>query len=237
MNDRDATSGSAGLVPAETAEDVSADDVSSGDVSSEDVSPDDVLPEDLQPALADHEDYVFPNNNRRRIPGYLYLGVAVVLVVLYLAFRDSPYVNGGYLFAAVLLGAFGAYSIVSGWNLDVDERDALVASVDRVGFPVGHASAQMGWRGLLSRPTWRILLYSADEPPSKRGFVLVDGVDGEVVEALVEDNPEDWSEFADDPDDPEAAEPAAISAGDEADETDDTGNPADPGRTPGSGTV
>ena len=27
-----------------------------------------------------------------------------------------------------------------------------------VGFPVGHASAQMGWRGLRSRPTWRILL-------------------------------------------------------------------------------
>ncbi|MFV0525719.1 MAG: hypothetical protein ACK5RL_14610 [Acidimicrobiales bacterium] len=179
MNDRDATAGSAEPVPAESAPDV--------------------LPEDLQPALADHEDYIFPNNNRRRIPGYLYLGVALALVVLYLAYRDSPYVNGGYLFAAVLLGGFGAYSIASGWNLDVDEREALVASVARVGFPVGHASAQMGWRGLLSRPTWRILLYSADEPPSKRGFVLVDGVDGEVVEALVEDNPEDWSEFDDEP--------------------------------------
>ncbi|MEZ5342343.1 MAG: hypothetical protein R2706_13120 [Acidimicrobiales bacterium] len=31
----------------------------------------DALPDDLQPQLADHEDYLFPNNNRRRIPGVL----------------------------------------------------------------------------------------------------------------------------------------------------------------------
>ncbi|MEM8925106.1 MAG: hypothetical protein AAGD35_16495 [Actinomycetota bacterium] len=154
----------------------------------------DELPEDLQPHLVDPEDYVFPNNNRRRIPGYLYLLVAVGLVVLVLLASDSPFVNGGLLGAAVLLGVFGLYSIASGWNLDVDERDALVAAIDEVGFPVGHASAQMGWRGLLSRPTWRILLYSADEPPTKRGFVLVDGVDASVVTAIVEDNPEDWTE-------------------------------------------
>ena len=48
---------------------------------------------------------------------------------------------------------------------------------------------------LRSRPTWRILLYSAEEPPEKRGFVLVDGVDGEIVEQVVEANPEDWSDL------------------------------------------
>ena len=97
-----------------------------------------------------------------------------------------------------MLVAFGAYQLVAGWNLDVDERAALVAATREVGFPVGHASAQMGWRGLLSRPTWRILLYSAEEPPQKRGFVMVDGVDGEVLDTIVEENPEDWSELAPD---------------------------------------
>ena len=155
----------------------------------------DQLPEDLQPHLVDPEDYVFPNNNRRRVPGYLYLVVAVGLMVLYLLWGESDFVNAGYVAAAAILGVVGAYCIVSGWNLDVDERDALVAAIAEVGFPVGHASAQMGWRGLLSRPTWRILLYSADEPPSKRGFVLVDGVDASIVESFVEDNPEDWSNF------------------------------------------
>ena len=79
----------------------------------------------------------------------------------------------------------------------MDERDALVAAVREVGFPVGHASAQMGWRGVLSRPTWRILLYSAEDPPTQRGLVLVDGVDGQVLEWFVEDNPEDWSQYDD----------------------------------------
>ncbi len=153
----------------------------------------DELPEDLQPHLVDPEDYVFPNNNRRRVPGYLYLAIAAALVVLYLVRGDGVFVNQGLLGAAAILAIVGAYSIISGWNLNVDERDALVAAVGTVGFPVGHASAQMSWRGLLSRPTWRVLLYSAEEPPDKRGFALVDGVDGSVVDSFVEDNPEDWS--------------------------------------------
>ncbi len=157
----------------------------------------DSLPADLQPDLADHEDYLFPNNNRRRIPGYLYIGIAGVLLAVYLTRGEGVLVNRGTLAGAIILALVGIYSIVAGWNLEVDERDALVASSRDVGFPVGHASAQLGWRGLLSRPTWRILLYSADNPPTKRGLVLVDGVNGEIVERFVEDNPEDWSEYQD----------------------------------------
>lgn len=155
----------------------------------------DLLPEDLQPDLVDPEDYVFPNNNRRRVPGYLYLAIAAGLALLVLARGDAVLVNRGLLGAAAILAVIGGYSIVAGWDLDIDERDALVAAIAAVGFPVGHASAQMGWRGLLSRPTWRVLLYSAEEPPDRRGFALVDGVDGRVIESFVETNPEDWSEL------------------------------------------
>jgi hypothetical protein len=154
----------------------------------------DELPDDLD-AAGYVGPYLFPNNNRRRIPGYLYLATAAACVAVWALVDDSPYVNGGYLLAAALLTVVGGYSLVSGWNLEVDEQDALVAATRAVGFPVGHASAQMGWRGLLSRPTWRILLYSADTPPAKRGLVLVDGVDGEIVQHFVEENPEDWSEL------------------------------------------
>ncbi len=59
--------------------------------------------------------------------------------------------------------------------------------------PVGHASAQMAWRGLRSRPTWRVLVYSNESPPERRGLVFVDGVDGSVVASHAEANPEDWS--------------------------------------------
>jgi hypothetical protein len=163
-------------------------------LSEEDVR--DALPEDLD-ASGYVGPYLFPNNSRRRVPGVIYLVLAVVCLGLWLTHRTGPQiiVNDGFLAAAIGLALFGTYSIVTGWDLKVDERDALVESVKQVGFPVGHASAQMGWRGLLSRPTWRILLYSAEDPPLQRGLVLVDGVDGRVLEWFVEDNPEDWSQY------------------------------------------
>jgi hypothetical protein len=175
-------------------------DTPDGDVPhTEPLSEDDVrdaLPEDLD-ASGYVGPYLFPNNSRRRVPGVIYLVLAVVCLGLWVTHRGGAQiiVNDGFLVAAIGLALFGTYSIVTGWDLKVDERDALVESVKQVGFPVGHASAQMGWRGLLSRPTWRILLYSAEDPPLQRGLVLVDGVDGRVLEWFVEDNPEDWSQY------------------------------------------
>jgi hypothetical protein len=157
----------------------------------------DELPEDLD-ASGYVGPYTFPDNARRKIPGAIYLGVAVLLVVLRVtAGSDAVLVNDGFLWAAAGLALFGGYCMLAGLPLKTDETDALVAATKAVGFPVGHASAQLGWRGLRSRPTWRILLFSADDPPAKRGFVLVDAVDGTVLDQIVEDNPEDWSDNAD----------------------------------------
>lgn len=154
------------------------------------------LPEDLDVA-GFVGPYVFPNNNRRRVPGYLYLLLGVGCMVLWFLTRgEQPVlVNFGVLAGGVALALIGVYHQIAGWNLDVDERDALVRAGETVGHSVGHASAQLGWRGLLSRPTWRILLYSAENPPQKRSLVLVDGVDGEVVAWFSEPNPEDWSDL------------------------------------------
>lgn len=156
----------------------------------------DSLPEDLD-AAGFVGPYLFPNNNRRRIPAYLYWAISAVCLLIWVLRRgeDPVLINQGVVIAAIVLALIGLYSFIAGWNLKIDESDALVAATKQVGFPVGHASAQMGWRGLLSRPTWRILLYSADDPPEKRGLVLVDGVDGSIVEWFVEDNPENWDEL------------------------------------------
>jgi hypothetical protein len=153
----------------------------------------DELPDDLN--LSEFVGpYTFPNNNRRRIPAVIYIVMGLgCLAAFALLDGDSPLVNQGTLWAGVGLVAFGAYGLIAGWTLQVEESDALVTASAQVGFPVGHASAQMAWRGWLSRPVWRILLYSAENPPARRGIVLVDGVDGRVIEWFVEDNPEDWS--------------------------------------------
>lgn len=155
----------------------------------------DELPEDLD-VTGYVGPYSFPDNSRRRIPGLIYLATAAFCLWLWLAYGDGGVlVNEGMLVLAVALTLIGVYHLTSGWRLKVRETDALVAATREVGFPVGHASAQLAWRGLRSRPTWRILLYSADEPPTKRGLVLVDGVKGDVVAHFVEDNPEDWAEY------------------------------------------
>ena len=119
------------------------------------------------------------------------------MVACWLATRSgSPVlVNRGFGLGGLFLILLGAYGMAAGTPLTVYEADALAAASRQVGVPIGHASAQLGWQGLLSRPTWRILLYSAENPPKRRGLVLIDGVDSSVVGHMVEDNPEDWSQY------------------------------------------
>jgi hypothetical protein len=158
--------------------------------SAHDDQPGDDLPEDLD-VTAYVGPYTFPDIKRRRIAGALY--VIVGGVTLWGALATG---NGGLLFGAILLLAIAAYHFAAGWPLKVDQTEALAVASRTVGFPVGHASAQLAWRGWLSRPTWRILLYSADEPPSVRGLVELDAVDAHVIGEYTEQNPEDWSKYS-----------------------------------------
>ncbi|MEY4392017.1 MAG: hypothetical protein RLZZ544_726 [Actinomycetota bacterium] len=151
----------------------------------------DQLPDDLN-AVDFAGAYEFPDNSRRRIPAAIYGVLAAGAAIAWMSVdRDaSVIVNDGALLGAVILGAMAIISFTSGWRMTIDEREALVRATANVGFVVGHASAQQVWRGLRSRPTWRIFCYSAEEPPLQRGLVLVDAVDGTVVEVLVEENPD-----------------------------------------------
>ena len=163
------------------------------DIRPEDIR--DVLPADLN--AADYAGpYRCPDNSRRRIPGVLYILTGMFSsVATLMAGGDAVLLNRGFLAGGMALVLLGLYHLQAGWTLAVGENEALAAAARSVGFPVGHASAQLSWRGLRSRPTWRILLYS-DEPgresPKRRGLVLVDGVNGEVVQGFVEESPEDW---------------------------------------------
>ncbi|MBK6671754.1 MAG: hypothetical protein IPG46_19640 [Actinobacteria bacterium] len=162
-----------------------------GAVRDEDIV--DVLPEDLDLAAASAH-YLLPNNNRRRIPAALYGVLAIGAAALWATQRDtSAIVNDGFGWFAIIVGAFSIYGFVAGRTLLIDETDALTTANSTVGFAIGHASAQMVWRGWLSRPVWRLLAYSTENPPAKRALVVVDGISGDVVEWFAEDNPEDWA--------------------------------------------
>ncbi len=147
----------------------------------------DALPEELD-VTAYVGPYLFPDTNRRRIAAAIYAVLALACIAGWLGSA-----NGGLLAAAIVLALIGVYHLRAGWTLKVDQTEALLVATREVGFPVGHASAQLSWRGLLSRPAWRILLYSADEPPSMRGLVELDALDSTVLGEYTEPNPEDWS--------------------------------------------
>jgi hypothetical protein len=149
----------------------------------------DTLPEDLD-VTAFVGPYLFPSMRRRRIPAYMYVILGLGCLGGYAITS-----NNGLLAAAIFLGLVAIYHFASAWPLVVDQTEALLIATRTVGFPVGHASAQLAWRGLRARPVWRILLYSADSPPSMRGLVELDAVDGHVIGDYTEPNPEDWSEF------------------------------------------
>lgn len=150
----------------------------------------DALPDDLD-ARAFAGAYRFPDNSRRRVPALIYLALGIASIAI--GQLSSAQVNGGLTVAGLGLIAFGLFGFFTGGSMSVDERAALAHAQQAVGFPIGHASAQQVWHGLTSRPTWRVLAYSAEEPPRRRALVLVDAMNGTIIEHMVEDNPE-WSE-------------------------------------------
>jgi hypothetical protein len=148
----------------------------------------DELPEELDITVV--RPYKVPDTRKRKVVAWGYVGAAAACGA-----AAASSANRGLLAAAAFLGLVGAYHFLAAWPLKLDETGALAVSAAAAGFPVGHASAQLAWRGMRSRPVWRVLLYSADEPPSKRGLVELDAVDGEILGTYTEDNPEDWSAY------------------------------------------
>ena len=117
-------------------------------------------------------EYLFPSPSRRRIAAWVYLVAGVVCGLTF---------DGGWL-VAVGFGLLAAWHFASAWPLAIDEHDAMTTAAAQVGFPIGHASASVRFTGWRSRPRWSVVMYSATEPPDQRALVLVDAVNGSVVE-------------------------------------------------------
>lgn len=117
-------------------------------------------------------EYLFPSPSRRRIAAWVYLVAGVVCGLTF---------DGGWL-VAIGFGLLAAWHFASAWPLAIDEHDAMTTAAAQVGFPIGHASASVRFTGWRSRPRWSVVMYSATEPPDQRALVLVDAVNGSVVE-------------------------------------------------------
>ncbi len=147
------------------------------------------MPEDLNASLLGP--YEVPDPARRRRAGLVYLVAAIVT-----AGGIGLGLPSGMWVIVVLLGLIAAYHRVAGSHLEVKDSEAFTRASAAIGFPVGHTSAVLGFEGLLARPTWNVLMFSADEPPTQRGLVRIDGRSGEIVETYTEPIPPAEQEWA-----------------------------------------
>ncbi|GBE24650.1 MAG TPA: hypothetical protein ENG98_03685 [Actinobacteria bacterium] len=141
------------------------------------------LPEDLNANVVGV--YTVPNTDRRKWAGLVYLAAAagVALAIT----QGLP--TGMWLIVGLFV-AIGVHHIASGWDLKVRETEALDLANKVVGFGVGHASAQLTFQGFRARPIWNVLVFSADEPPTRRALVRINALSGEVIEQYAEPVPE-----------------------------------------------
>ena len=116
--------------------------------------------------------FLFPSPERRRSAGWVFVVAGVIAGLT---------IDGGWL-VAVGFGLLAVWQFLSAWPLNIDENTALTVAGGAVDFPVGHASAAVRFHGWRSRPRWAVVLYSASEPPDQRGLVVLDAVNGDVVE-------------------------------------------------------
>lgn len=142
------------------------------------------IPEDLDSNVVG--EYHVPDTDRRRRAAIVYfVGAAAVAALIALGALPSAM----WWTAVAVLVAVGAYHVIASWNLEVREGEALNVANRTVEFAVGHASASLGFAGWRARPVWNVLVFSADDPPSQRALVMVDGISGEVVDSYLEPVP------------------------------------------------
>lgn len=126
--------------------------------------------------------YEVPDPARRRRAGIVYfVGAAIIAAGIAAGLPPGMWVM------AAMLSVIGIYHMAAGHHLVVKDREALTKANLAIGFPVGHASAVLGFDGVMARPVWNVLLFSADDPPSRRGLVRIGGRSGEVIETYVEE--------------------------------------------------
>ena len=137
------------------------------------------VPEDLQSEI--FHTYSIPNVLRRRRSSVVCVIVATITALG--ISRGLP--KGMWLFVGLLV-ILGVYHWIAAWDLHVREGLALEVANRATDFPVGHASAVVSFIGWRARPVWNVLLFSSEDPPTRRGLVRVDGLSAEVIDSYVE---------------------------------------------------
>lgn len=117
------------------------------------------------------------DTSKRRRAGVVYLVMAAFAASLVIVSG----VDAMWITAVVLLVILGAYQFAAGWTLRVTDMEAIETAAGATSFGFGHASATLGFHGLLAKPVWQVLVFQDGPTPGYQALVTVDGLSRDVT--------------------------------------------------------
>lgn len=143
-------------------------------VTSEQDTYKDQLPDDLD-TTKNVGPYQFPSPRKRRSAASFIVGIGIITCGLGIMSANTSLIVAGII--SVLIGTL---FFALAWELNAKDIDALTLAAAQAPFSVGHASAQLCFTGFASKPTWRVVVFSSDEPPTQRGLVEISAITKEI---------------------------------------------------------
>jgi len=74
-----------------------------------------------------------------------------------------------------------AYQFAGAWTMRVTDMEAIDIASGAASFIVGHGSATLGYRCVLAKPIWQVLVFSDTPSPDRQALVTVDALSGDVT--------------------------------------------------------
>ncbi|MEN8040835.1 MAG: hypothetical protein ABFR95_04970 [Actinomycetota bacterium] len=121
----------------------------------------------------------------RRVAGAVYLFAAAVGSMLVLATG----IGLMWLTCVLPLIALAAYQFAAGRSMKITDMEAIEAASAAASFDVGHASATLGFSGVLAKPQWQVLAFESGPVPTHQALLTVDALTGAVLGSFEEEVP------------------------------------------------
>jgi len=113
----------------------------------------------------------------RRVAAVVYLVAAAGAA----AVTSESGIDLMWLTVVLPLVVIGMYQIASGRPMAISDIESVKIASGAAPFDVGHASATLGFHGLLARPVWQVLAFESGGYPGHQALVTVDAYSGEVT--------------------------------------------------------
>ena len=120
--------------------------------------------------------YQFPSPYKRKTAAYFIVAIALVTIAMGIYSGNLSLIVAGIV--SVIIGSL---FFALGWELNAKDLEALTLAASQAPFSVGHASAQLCFVGWASKPSWRVVVFSSDDPPTQRGLVEIDAVSKKIT--------------------------------------------------------